>query len=829
MRNSMSLEIPRSLGTGAASPALTYTPSSQKRRSFVSVPDSLKPGRGRLQRFWPGAKSPTVGPEFKDCSKSDLSTVIRLAGLQMGALGNPANAMLPERVDSKWNDFAESHAPDNYTEGMAVSAPRRAPPPPPVQAPPPMPSPMRAPPPPPIAEPSPVNDRRNEEHMYTPTYSASRARPISTFSRRAKTPVHKVGQLERAARQKDAGINRTSSVSTIARQYRELVEYPDVSDIPDVPPIDPKYTQQGLSKAEREAVELHFPDESRKSGLSEPPRRRSRLTPSLVSDDGTLVAFEEDVIYPKPLSFLSPVTPPPKQQGLAGAENEVQAPATLRFQVGLELLTRELSSAFANQSSRESSNASGLQVWVMIEAYERLRDQIAASGMENKEVKGAIDSWLEALYAIHRNMADEAAGSESEFDTRCRDIGTAKMDDDYGADDALLAAMAAADPGPAARRTIQQPAPQKISQPTPQRLDKAPPANSSGSRVVQPTPQALPQRQTVSSILVSPRQRGNPVLTCIRSMPWEYSDIPADYVLGLTTCALFLSLKYHRVHPEYIYTRIRNLQGKYNLRVLLTMVDIPNHEDSLRELSKTSLVNNVTVILCWSAAETARYLELYKSYENANYAAIRGQQSSSYADKLVDFVTVPRSLNKSDAVALVANFGSLKNAINAEAEQLGTLNGWGGVKVKRWSAAIDEPFRAKKAAKRSLQTSGTGRQGESGSKNTERVSRLEQAVPLSRVPLRDMPSLGTSSRQAPAQSASDQGTPSEAVPKQFRFLDDVDDVDDEEAALAAAVELSRRTAQPGGGGPSQPGRTSEADDALSGGVAAALAKLRENG
>jgi DNA excision repair protein ERCC-1 len=123
------------------------------------------------------------------------------------------------------------------------------------------------------------------------------------------------------------------------------------------------------------------------------------------------------------------------------------------------------------------------------------------------------------------------------------------MDDDYGADDALIAAMAAADPAPATRRTIQQPAPQRVQQPTPQRLDRAPPSNSAGSRVVQPTPQALPQKQTVSSILVSPRQRGNPVLACIRSMPWEYSDIPADYVLGLTTCALFL--RYAALNGEH--------------------------------------------------------------------------------------------------------------------------------------------------------------------------------------------------------------------------------------------------------------------------------------
>lgn len=114
------------------------------------------------------------------------------------------------------------------------------------------------------------------------------------------------------------------------------------------------------------------------------------------------------------------------------------------------------------------------------------------------------------------------------------------MDDDYGADDELLAAMAAADTTPMVRRPIQQPAPQRIQQPTPQRLDKAPPSNASGAKVVQPTPQALPQKQTGSNILVSPRQRGNPVLTSIRSLAWEYSDIPADFVLGLSTCALFL-------------------------------------------------------------------------------------------------------------------------------------------------------------------------------------------------------------------------------------------------------------------------------------------------
>ncbi|KAG6113514.1 hypothetical protein E4U14_001716 [Claviceps sp. LM454 group G7] len=395
-------------------------------------------------------------------------------------------------------------------------------------------------------------------------------------------------------------------------------------------------------------------------------------------------------------------------------------------------------------------------------------------------------------------------------------------DDDYGADDALLAAMAASDPVPPRPK---QPTPQKIQQPTPQRLDKPPPAGSNGPKIVQPTPQALPSKNpSGSTILVSPRQRGNPILTSIRSIPWEYSDIPADFVLGLTTCALFLSLKYHRLHPEYIYTRIRNLQGKYDLRILLTMVDIPNHEDALRELSKTSVVNNVTIILCWSAAEAGRYLELYKSYETASFTSIRGQQASSYADRLVEFVTVPRSLNKSDAVALVASFGSLKNAINAEQEQLSMISGWGGVKVKRWTAAIEEPFRAKKATKRGLDSQASGR-GD--------ASRLEQAQPLSRVPLRDMPARDSASSGVSPNKGGAPSAVAKDAPKQFHFMDeeedDDDDMDAEDALLAAAIEDSKKTSQQRGSEAASGSAPAPDEDGLSGGVAAALARLRESG
>lgn len=137
---------------------------------------------------------------------------------------------------------------------------------------------------------------------------------------------------------------------------------------------------------------------------------------------------------------------------------------------------------------------------------------------------------------------------------------------------------------------------------------------------------------------------------------------------------------------------------KYNLRILLTIVDIHNHEDSLKELSKTSLINNLTLILCWSAQEAARYLELFKSYEHAAPTSIRAHQATSYRDKLVEFITVPRSINKTDAVGLVSAFGSIRAAVNARPEEIGAITGWGEKKVQRWCETVRQPFRVRRAA-----------------------------------------------------------------------------------------------------------------------------------
>jgi len=383
------------------------------------------------------------------------------------------------------------------------------------------------------------------------------------------------------------------------------------------------------------------------------------------------------------------------------------------------------------------------------------------------------------------------------------------MDDEYGGDDIDFDAPLAAAP----RATVLPQRQPPISNPTTTNTNAA----ATSRAVQQPKPQSLGSRAGASSILVSSRQKGNPILNNIRSMPWEYSEIAADFVVGATTCALFLSLKYHRLHPEYIYSRIRLLGAKYQLRILLVMVDIENHEDPLRELSKTSLINNVTIILTWSAQEAGRYLELFKSCEHAAPTGIKAQQSLTYSDKLVEFVTVPRSVNKTDAVGLVSNFGSIRTAVNARPEDISLIAGWGEKKVKTWCKAVREPFRVQKSSKR-----GPVREN-SRATLSRQVTEADDDTLDAQVAAR----LGIGSTlpfvESPAAPDISTDTPDADKRPDARLAEDFDP--DEEEAMAAATVTKAGPAMQSGAKPAT--KRKHADDDLSEGVMAALSKLRK--
>ncbi|GAA6024694.1 hypothetical protein JCM10207_009221, partial [Rhodosporidiobolus poonsookiae] len=170
-------------------------------------------------------------------------------------------------------------------------------------------------------------------------------------------------------------------------------------------------------------------------------------------------------------------------------------------------------------------------------------------------------------------------------------------------------------------------------------------------------PQGIVRRMTQNSILVSTRQKGNPVISHIRTVPWEYGDIKCDYQVGATAGVLYLSIRYHLLHPEYIHTRIADLGQSYGLRIVLVHCDADNHTAAMRELTKICLVNGYTLVVCWSAQEAARYLTLYKQFERKPPDLIRERVDDSYMAHLTSALTSVKGVNKTDVVTLVSNYG----------------------------------------------------------------------------------------------------------------------------------------------------------------------------
>nr|CAD7600339.1 unnamed protein product [Timema genevievae] len=205
---------------------------------------------------------------------------------------------------------------------------------------------------------------------------------------------------------------------------------------------------------------------------------------------------------------------------------------------------------------------------------------------------------------------------------------------------------------------------------------------------------AKPNTTKSNAVLVSPKQRGNLLLKSICNVPWEYMEIIPDYVMGKTTCALFLSLRYHNLNPDYINERLKLLGKQYELRVLLVQVDIKDPHHALKNLVRICILADLTLMLAWSAEEAGKIIETYKMYENKPPDLImeRMDRLSSPHQRLVSVLTSIRSINRTDATTLLSTFGSLERLLRASPETLALCPGLGPSKAARLHKVLHQPF-----------------------------------------------------------------------------------------------------------------------------------------
>ncbi|KAG6903045.1 hypothetical protein C0995_007478 [Termitomyces sp. Mi166 len=195
---------------------------------------------------------------------------------------------------------------------------------------------------------------------------------------------------------------------------------------------------------------------------------------------------------------------------------------------------------------------------------------------------------------------------------------------------------------------------------------------------------------TGNNILVNPlqAQRGNSVLDNIKNVGKEFSDIVVDYQVGRTTGVLFLrsvlrskdgtrlttlSLKYHRLHPEYIHIRIEKLGHSYTLRILLVLCDIVGSFSAVK------------------FEEAGHYLATLKQFEHKPPDMIKERVDKDYNSILRTALTSISKVNKTDVETLHEK--SFANIGRATPDQLRNLPGFGQVKVRNIKNTFDKPLR----------------------------------------------------------------------------------------------------------------------------------------
>ena len=220
----------------------------------------------------------------------------------------------------------------------------------------------------------------------------------------------------------------------------------------------------------------------------------------------------------------------------------------------------------------------------------------------------------------------------------------------------------------------------------------------------------------VSQIEVSKRQKGNNLLKCITNCQWKYNDsIIPDYVMSPQICALYLSIRYHKMNRSYIHGRISKLRSKYMCRILLLHIDDGDNynDDILIELNKICCINKLILICAWSYLECARYIESYHYYKNKpvdclmsssykqyiNSKRNREQQGSEKENKrndVIDTLTQIKSVTSTNAATVMNHFGTIAALSNCTQDQLTQLPGFGNKKAKYLFNAFNKPFKAHK-------------------------------------------------------------------------------------------------------------------------------------
>ncbi|CAD5210030.1 unnamed protein product [Bursaphelenchus xylophilus] len=206
---------------------------------------------------------------------------------------------------------------------------------------------------------------------------------------------------------------------------------------------------------------------------------------------------------------------------------------------------------------------------------------------------------------------------------------------------------------------------------------------------------------TSSKLIVNRKQQGNPVLKYVRAVPYEWSsEIRPDYLCGMCGI-LYLTLKWHKLHPSYLETRLNDLTV-YDLKILLVLNNVEDPSYLLKDLNILCYRSHWTMVVAQSVEEAGEYIENLKLSERRNPAdtirtineyklkrkndgkplTVKEKHRQNY-ESAVKFLSSIKGITVSDAKRLLGSFGSIQTISKCSVDQINLCPGLGPTKSQR--------------------------------------------------------------------------------------------------------------------------------------------------
>jgi DNA excision repair protein ERCC-1 len=192
-------------------------------------------------------------------------------------------------------------------------------------------------------------------------------------------------------------------------------------------------------------------------------------------------------------------------------------------------------------------------------------------------------------------------------------------------------------------------------------------------------------------LTISHRQKLNPLIPLLSSIETQWSDAAiADYEIGRNVAVLFLALKYHRQHPDYLGSRIEAFRGSFPVRILLLLVNDENPDLVISRLTSLVTSNGMNLILAFDYEEASRWLICLFNTQESPIEDLKAVNETSFEIATDALNTLGAS--RKEAERLLHGYATLADVLNASKESLLSLGTFRSSKIDGFICAVESGF-----------------------------------------------------------------------------------------------------------------------------------------